>query len=212
MDITHKPRKWILLVALAGTLYVGDQVSKYLAVAHLTHLFETVQANTTGEKLSAFMTEKDVLERGLAKGPVRFNDSWWQWRYTQNRGAAWGFLAGSAEKFRVPFFHLVTIAALIFILSYYRRLQESQRYLQVALALLLGGALGNGTDRAIRGYVIDFIDWHWFDPSWMRPQLHWPTFNVADCGVSVGLVLLLLEMVFVKQKAPDAVPEAKKPA
>ena len=58
-------------------------------------------------------------------------------------------------------------------------------------------------DRVLRGYVIDFIDWHWFDPNWLRPGRHWPTFNVADAGISVGLVLLFLEMLFVKKPAPQ---------
>lgn len=204
----NPPKKWLLLAAIAGTIFVSDQVTKYLAVSRLTVLFEAVQAKTAGEKLHAFVAEKDVLERGLAAAPVHVFRSWWQHRYTQNRGAAWGFLSGAAEAFRVPFFHLVTIAAVIFILSYYRKLLEDQRYLQVALALLLGGALGNGTDRVLRGYVIDFIDWHWGDPNWLRPGLHWPTFNIADCGVSIGLVLLFLEMLFVKHPQPDA----KKPA
>lgn len=202
--------KWLLMLGITGFIFVTDQASKYLAVAHLTVLFDTVQPRpvTVGERVGAWIAQKDLLERGLATAPVRMNDTWWQWRYTQNRGAAWGFLAGSAEKFRVPFFHFVTLAAIVFILSYYRKLLETQRYMQVALALLLGGALGNGLDRVLRGYVIDFIDWHWFDPSWFKPHLHWPTFNVADCGVSIGLVMLFLEMLFAKQPAAQS-PDAK---
>ena len=160
------------------------------------------------EKLSAFVDQKDLLERGLAD-PAPVNVApFWQHRYTQNRGAAWGVLAGAGEKFRVPFFYLVSIVAVIFIFSYYRKLSNSQRYLQVALALVLGGALGNALDRLLRGYVIDFIDWHWFDPQWMRPSLHWPTFNVADSGITVGLALLFLEMLFVKK--PTAAPSTRK--
>ena len=73
---------------------------------------------------------------------------------------------------------------------------------------MLGGAVGNALDRIIRGYVIDFIDWHWFDPHWMRPNLHWPTFNVADSGISVGLVLLFLEMFLAKKTAPQVEKKA----
>jgi len=99
----------------------------------------------------------------------------------------------------------------IFIFSYYRKLRMDQRYLQIALALVLGGAVGNAIDRLLRGYVIDFIDWHWFDPDWLRPALHWPTFNVADSGITVGLAMLFLEMLFAKKpaKAP-AQPAARK--
>ena len=196
--------KWKLLALIAGFWFVADQVTKYLAVEHLTFAFTAARAQTFGEKLSAFVGQKDLLERGLAD-PVPVNVApFWQHRYTQNRGAAWGVFASAGEKFRVPFFYLVSIVAVIFIFSYYRKLSTGQRYLQVALALVLGGAVGNALDRVLRGYVIDFIDWHWFDPNWLRPALHWPTFNVADSGISIGLVLLFAEMLFVKKPGQRA--------
>ena len=205
------PSRWLLLALISGFILVADQATKYLAVAHLTSAFASVNAATPGEQLSAFVSQKDLLERGLTTGPVHVFESWFQLRYTQNRGAAWGFLSGARAGFRVPFFHLVTLAALAFITAYYRKLEEGQRYLQVSLALLLGGALGNGLDRVLRSYVIDFIDWHFRDPNWAAPSRHWPTFNIADCGVSIGLVLLFLEMLFAKQptgKGPPATAQA----
>src|SRR5204863_1415357 len=129
----------------------------------------------------AFVDQKELLERGLADPiPVKIVPVFWQHRYAQNRGAAWGVLAGAGEKFRVPFFYLVSIAAIIFIFSYYRKLSNSQRYLQIALALVLGGAIGNALDRLLRGYVIDFIDWHLNGPAWHYPSHHRAAFNVAD--------------------------------
>lgn len=199
MSTGRMATKWKVLLAVAGLVFVLDQVTKFLAVEHLTHAFRAAGAQTLGQKASAFISEKDLLERGLAKPEPVDVAPFWQFRYTQNRGAAFGFLAGAGEKLRVPFFHLVSILAVIFILSYYRKLSEEQRYLQISLALVLGGALGNAVDRVLRGYVIDFIDWHWFDPQWLRPNLHWPTFNVADSGISVGLVLLFLDMLFTKK-------------
>ncbi len=56
--------------------------------------------------------------------------------------------------------------------------------------MILGGALGNATDRALRGYVIDFIDFHWYN----RPGMHWPTFNIADVAISIGAVLIIREV------------------
>ena len=185
--------KWRLLAIIAGLALVADQVTKYLAVEHLTHAFEVANAKTPGEKLKAFVQQKDLLERGLAKGaPVIVVESFWQHRYTQNRGAAFSFLADAGEKVRVPFFHLVTLGALIFVFFYYRKVPTDDRVSQLALALVLGGALGNAVDRLLRGYVIDFIAWHWRDPLWLRPNLHWPTFNIADACISTGIVLLLL--------------------
>ena len=191
--------KWKLLALIAGVWFVADQVTKYLAVEHLTAAFTAARAHTFGEKLHAFVAQKELLERGLADPIPVTVAPFWQHRYTQNRGAAWGVLAGAGEKFRVPFFYLVSLVAVIFIFSYYRKLSNNQRYLQVALALVLGGAVGNALDRLLRGYVIDFIDWHWFDPNWMHPSLHWPTFNVADSGITVGLAMLFAEMLFVKK-------------
>jgi signal peptidase II len=201
-----------LLAVVASLWFAFDQVTKYLAVEYLTEAFQVARAETLPERIHAFVSQKDLLERGLGGRKAVTVTGFWDNRYTQNRGAAWGFLAGSGERFRVPFFHLVSIAAVIFIFAYYRKLREDQRYVQFALALVLGGALGNALDRILRGYVIDFIDWHWFDPNWLRPSLHWPTFNVADSGISVGLVLLLLEMFIVNKDARVARDQAAKKA
>jgi len=197
--------KWKLLALIAGVWFVADQVTKYLAVEHLTRAFDVAHAKTFGEKLHAFVAQKDLLERGLADPVPVTVTPFWQNHYTQNRGAAWGVLAGAGEKFRVPFFYLVSVVAIIFIFSYYRKLSNNQRYLQIALALVLGGAVGNALDRLLRGYVIDYIDWHWFDPNWLRPSLHWPTFNVADSGITIGLAMLFAEMLFVKKPKPAKV-------
>lgn len=203
--------KWKLLAVIAGLWFVADQVTKYLAVEHLTAAFTVAHARTLPEKIRAFASQKELLERGLANPVPVTVTSFWQHRYTQNRGAAWGVLSGAGERFRVPFFYLVSIAAVIFIFSYYRKLRSDQRYLQIALALVLGGAIGNALDRVLRGYVIDFIDWHWFDPHWLKPALHWPTFNVADSGITVGLVMLFLEMLFARKAAKQPVePMARK--
>ena len=195
--------KWKLLALIAGVWVVADQLTKYLAVEHLTAAFRVARAHAFPDKLRAFVEQKDLLERGLADPVPVTIAPFWQHRYTQNRGAAWGVLSGAGEQFRVPFFYLVSIAAVIFIFSYYRKLRTDQRYLQFALALVLGGAIGNAMDRVLRGYVIDFIDWHWFDPNWLRPALHWPTFNVADSGITVGLVMLFLDMLLAKKAAKE---------
>lgn len=196
-------RKWALLIVVAGLVFAADQASKFWAVKHLTLLFESVNARALPDQVLAFVEQRDLLQRGLDKPPVRVLDSVWQWRYTQNRAAAFGMLSFVPESVRVGLFHLITVAATIFILTYYRQLDEKQRVMRVTLALLLGGALGNGLDRVLHGYVIDFIDWHWFDPVWRNPGLHWPTFNVADSAVSVGMVLLILHSFFARTPSPS---------
>ena len=202
--------KWLVLAVVSLGILVSDQVTKYLAVAHLTFAFQAAGARTPGEKIRAFVTQTNLLERGLADPrPVEVVHSFWQFRYTQNRAAAFGLLSGAPDWFRVPFFYLMTIAAVIFIIAYYRKVPTTQRYLQITLALVLGGAVGNGIDRILHGYVIDFIDWHWFDPWWQKPNWHWPTFNVADSALTVGLLMLAKEMFFARKPVGE---QAGKPS
>jgi signal peptidase II len=92
------------------------------------------------------------------------------------------------EENRARFFGAITLVAVVFILGYFRKLEQGQRYLQLALSLVLAGAVGNFVDRMARGYVVDFVDWHW----WYRPDLYWPTFNVADAMIVVGVAMLIL--------------------
>lgn len=117
----------------------------------------------------------------------------------KNRGGAWGLLQTTSENVRRPFFLLVSVAAIAFIMTLYRRLQPRQRALQWGLPLVLGGALGNVFDRIRYGHVIDFIDLHYKD------RYHWPTFNVADVAICVGVGLMALDMFF-SRRGPAPLP------
>jgi signal peptidase II len=123
----------------------------------------------------------------------------------RNRGGAWGLLQSTSENVRRPFFLLVSVAAIAFIMTLYRRLQPHQRALQWGLPLVLGGALGNVFDRIRYGHVIDFIDAH-------IGEHHWPTFNVADIAICVGVGLMAVDMFTSKRgkasvrRAPEVPP------
>lgn len=124
----------------------------------------------------------------------------------KNKGGAWGLLQGESENVRRPFFLLVSVAAIAFIVTLYRRLQPRQHALKWGLPLVLGGALGNVFDRIRYGYVIDFIDYR---ADWIKslneligkyyPRHvvtdHWPTFNVADIAICVGVALMAIDML-----------------
>ncbi len=120
----------------------------------------------------------------------------------KNRGGAWGLLQSTSENVRRPFFLLVSVAAIAFIMTLYRRLLPRQRALKWGLPLVLGGALGNVFDRIRYGHVIDFIDAHAtyeltlrpFHFSWHGAEHHWPTFNVADIAICVGVGLMAVDM------------------
>jgi signal peptidase II len=108
--------------------------------------------------------------------------------YVENRGAAFGFLAEANSRFRTPFFILVSLLAIIFIISLYKKI-EGNRIFHTGLLFILGGAVGNLIDRLRSGFVIDFLDFHWY-------QYHWPAFNLADTFICIGVGLLLFDMFF----------------
>jgi signal peptidase II len=122
-----------------------------------------------------------------------------------NQGGAWGLFAGADEMVRKPFFLGVSAFAIFFIISLYSRLHPSQRALKWGLPLVLGGALGNLSDRITRSQVIDFIDYrgdwvmslnsfvHKYFKSWAVTD-HWPTFNVADIAICIGVGLMAVDM------------------
>jgi signal peptidase II len=131
--------------------------------------------------------------------------------YVRNPGAAWGFLARSNESFRRPFFIGISLLAMGFILYLFRRLERGQLMLMTALSLVMGGAIGNFIDRIRYNYVVDFVDFH------VKHRFKWPTFNVADVAITVGVVLLFIEMFVLPrlrrrqartvQPAPAPLPE-----
>lgn len=180
------PSKWVLLAAIFAAMVILDQWTKYLAVERLTWAFQRAQATSAGQRLAVFYGQRHL--EPLAREPYVVWRPVWRMNYVENPGAAWGLFRTLSENARNAFFGLVSAAAVAFILHYYRRLGERQRYLQVSLALVLSGAVGNFIDRLARRYVIDFVEWYW----WNRPDLRWPTFNLADSLIVVGVAMLLL--------------------
>jgi signal peptidase II len=103
-----------------------------------------------------------------------------------NYGAAFSFLSDAGGWQRYGLSVLAAIVSVIIVVWISR--QPVQRWLEsLALALILGGALGNLYDRVTLGYVVDFLDFHWSGH-------HFPAFNVADSGISVGAVLLIIDV------------------
>jgi len=105
--------------------------------------------------------------------------------YVHNTGAAFSFLseAGGWQRW---FFAVLALVISVAIAVWLTRLKEHETLLAVALALILGGAVGNLIDRLAYGYVIDFLDVYY--GTW-----HWPAFNIADSAITVGVMLMLAE-------------------
>ena len=177
--------KWRVFLLIVATGLLADQGTKFMAVDRLTTalqrtdgaLWSRVAGFYGFRHLEPYSTEPYVVWAPM-----------WRMRYAENPGAAWGLFRDLSLSARNTVFSLTLLGAVIFIIFYFRKLSREQRLLQVALSLVFAGAIGNFVDRLARGYVVDFIDWHW----WKRPDLYWPTFNIADSMIVVGVVLLVL--------------------
>lgn len=108
--------------------------------------------------------------------------------YVRNTGAAFGFMAAVDSSLRIPFFLVVPTVALVVIGYLFKKLPPEDVKTASALALVMGGAIGNLIDRVKYGYVVDFLDFHW------KYQVHFPAFNVADSAICIGVGLLMLDV------------------
>jgi signal peptidase II len=121
--------------------------------------------------------------------PIEILPGYLRLSYAQNTGVAFGFFSGAGWPWKPYILAALAVAAVVMILIYGARMPSSRVLLHWSLAIILGGILGNLVDRALRGYVIDFIDFH------IHEAFYWPTFNIADSAISVGIALLLIDTV-----------------
>jgi signal peptidase II len=134
---------------------------------------------------------KNWISREMSRGESRqVMGDFFRLTYVHNDGAAFGLDLGGRWAFIA-----VTVLVSIFIVASYSRTEKTP-LARWALALILGGAVGNLIDRIRLGEVIDFLQFG-------IGKLYWPIFNVADIGVSVGVGLLALHL-FRKEPGPDA--------
>ena len=112
---------------------------------------------------------------------------YFSWTLAYNTGAAFSFLADAAGWQRW-FFAAIAVVVSAVLVVWLKRLKPGETWLAVALALVLGGALGNLVDRVVFGHVVDFILLHW------HQQWYFPAFNVADMAITGGAILLALDM------------------
>ncbi|NND82867.1 MAG: signal peptidase II [Gammaproteobacteria bacterium] len=121
----------------------------------------------------------------ILRGDVIEIFSWFDLSLVHNTGAAFGFLAGYGGWQHVFFVSLAVLVSVVLAVAI-SRLQDHERHLAVAYALIIAGAIGNAIDRIVHQYVVDFI--HWFYQDW-----HYPHFNVADSAIFIGAALLIFE-------------------
>jgi len=116
--------------------------------------------------------------------------------HVRNRGAAFGFLSNADLPYQSLLFSVLSLAALGAIAIYAFKLPVAHKAPQIALAMIMGGAVGNLIDRMAHGYVVDFVDVYW------RAH-HWPAFNVADSCISIGVGILILDLLRTPAEGSD---------
>jgi len=102
-----------------------------------------------------------------------------------NKGAAFSFLADAGGWQQYFFIGLAAVVSLV-LLVWLRNMRAHERLTAWGVALVLGGAVGNLIDRLVHGKVVDFLQWHW-------EQYYFPSFNLADSAITLGVILLLID-------------------
>ena len=145
----------------------------------------------------------DQMTKYFIQTSVRLHDSitvvpgFFNITHVRNKGAAFGILSSLPEFWRSAFFITLTMVAVVVLTVLIVKTHE--RLPLYAFSLIAGGALGNVIDRIRYGEVVDFIQWY-------VKSFYWPSFNVADSAISIGVTLLAIEMLFGKQ--PDSTKTA----
>jgi signal peptidase II len=121
--------------------------------------------------------------------------------YAENRSAAFGILGFLPLELRRNLLTGFAIIAIVVLLGLIVMGRIQRNWTAVATGLILGGAIGNVIDRVRLGFVVDFIDWHIGD------RYHWPTFNIADSGIVVGVFVLLWISYWLDRKVEEEKPE-----
>ena len=165
--------KRIQYVALSLLVIVGDALTKWLVAQHIE------------------------LHEAISVIPNLF-----QLVHVRNTGAAFGIGANADSQIVPMVLNTGAITVFFVVVVYAFRTAASDRRLQVALHLILGGAIGNLLDRFRFSYVVDFLDFYIRDH-------HWPAFNVADSAICIGIGLLFLDM---RRKPDDKPANAARPA
>lgn len=160
-------RKYMILIAITFVLVALDQFTKILV-----H--------------SSFELSQSIV----------IIENFFNLTYVRNQGAAFGFLGQMPSPYREMIFLTLPPLAIVFILVLLHSTPEREKLQIYALAMVCGGALGNYLDRLRFGYVIDFLDFHWYE------KYTWPAFNVADMAIVTGVGITAL-FIFKGEPAAD---------
>jgi len=149
-----------------------------------------VELGTIASVVAVDQLSKEIVRRTLPLhgDPVHVIPGLLDLTHVQNTGAAFGLLNSVDFAFKPAVMILIAALALVAIAAYAAQLGFHERMARIGLALILGGAFGNLIDRALFGHVVDFVDVYW-------ASAHFWAFNVADAAITIGAILVLLDMI-----------------
>lgn len=167
--------KYVKLAVIAGGVILLDQVTKELVLRNIN----------------------SPLNRADPESFIWVIDGFFELVHIRNRGGAFGLLNDAVEPLRSIVFLLISSIAVGLIFYFYKKTPKQYSWLTTAFALILGGAIGNLIDRFRFGEVVDFLSFYLaiiplrlFNP--------WPTFNIADSAITIGIGIFLYHLVFKK--------------
>ena len=160
---------------------MNDLKSKYLRFCGVVALVVLLDQTT-----KALVLKMMPLFKSIVVIPGFFSLS-----HVHNPGGAFGFMAQNGSPWRHWMFLAAAAVALSMILYFHHQTPKTHPYLGLGLSLIFGGAIGNLIDRLRFGEVVDFLDFY-------VAHLHWPTFNVADSAVTIGVGIFILHILFRK--------------
>ncbi len=195
-------KHWARLAVVVILGVAADQASKAWAVGRLS-MPGLSHAPVCGTAAGGRHAVWQRIPRGDTVVVVR---DYLDFQYAENCGGAFSMFVHQSRALRSFVFLGISMLAVGFIAWMYRNSRESPATVRWALPLVLAGAIGNLLDRMRAGYVVDFIHAH------IRERWHWPTFNVADIAISVGVGLLLLDYVLGRKTTVGAGEESARPA
>lgn len=141
---------------------------------------------------------KSLVETHLSTGPPRvIIPGFLDLIYVRNSGIAFGLFAAGSNTLGVLILTLLGLVALTLVLLYFWKTPAENRWVLVSLSLILGGAVGNLLDRALSGSVTDFIEVY-------VGSYHWPTFNAGDSAISIGIVMMVIDALWLERRRSSA--------
>lgn len=151
--------------------------------------------------LSVFVIAFDLITKQLAENFLSYGQPVpilpvFDLTLLYNPGAAFSFLAGE-DGWQRWFFTAIAVGVSIMLISWLYKLPRANKWMAIALTLILGGALGNLFDRLYYGHVIDFISVHW-------EGAYFPAFNIADSAITIGAIMLILDVFLEARREKSA--------